>query len=67
MPKRTRKIPTYPGRMKERRKKEEERKQNGNCTPGVELKVRKGSHIWGGPLTGGEISRDRSRASEAQR
>ena len=41
--------------MKERRReKKEERKQDGTCAPGRELKVRRGSHIWGSPLTNGE-------------
>ena len=51
--------------MKERREKEEERKQDGICAPGEELKYRKDSHIWGRPLTDREISWDRREASEA--
>ena len=54
--------------MKERRReKEEERKQDGTCTPGREVKVRQCSRIWGTPLTSGEISWDRRGASGARR
>ena len=53
--------------MKERRKKEEGRKQDRTCTPVRELKVRRGSHIWGSSLTGREISWDRRGPSGARR
>ena len=43
------------------------RKQDKTCTPGRELKKRKGSCTLGNALTCGEISWDRKRASEAQR
>ena len=58
-PERTRKISAKPGRMKERREKEKERKQDRLCTPEGELKQRRGSHIRGSPLTDGEIIWDR--------
>ena len=45
--------------MKERREKKEEKNKDGACTPGGELKVRRGSCIWGRLLTGGKISWDR--------
>ena len=53
--------------MKERREKEEERKQDGTCSPGRELKMRRSSHIWEIPLTGGKINWDRKGALGAQR
>lgn len=56
--KRTRKIlfsQVGPKKMKER---EEERKWDGTCTLGRELKVRGSSYIWGSPLTSREISWD---------
>ena len=52
--------------MKER-EKEEERKWDRTCSPVGELKQQRGSHIWGSPLTDGEISWDRREASEAVR
>ena len=44
--------------MKERRrKKEEERKQDGTYNlVGGELKEKRGFHIWGSPLNDGEIN-----------
>ena len=54
--------------MKERRReKEEERKRDRTCTPGGELKERRGSHLGGSPLTGREISWDRKAALGAIR
>ena len=43
--------------MKERRKKEEERKQDVTYNlVGVELKEKRGFHIWGSPLNDGETN-----------
>ena len=53
--------------MKERRReKEEERKQKGNCIPGGKLKVRRGSCIWGSPLTGRKISWENGRFRDSK-
>ena len=53
--------------MEGRREKEEERKQDGTCRSGGELKQRRGSRIQGNPITNREISWDRRETSEAVR
>ena len=56
-PKRTRKIPTQSGRMKERKKKKEKRKQEGTSISGRDLKVRRGSRTQKSPFVVGKSAR----------
>ena len=46
------KLPTYLGRAKEKRKKQRQKNRDGTCTSGRELWRRKSFHTWGSPFTG---------------
>ena len=48
------KLPTYLGRAKEKRKNRDKRVRDGTCTSGRELWRRKGFHTLGSPFTGGD-------------
>ena len=45
------KIPTYLGRTKEKRKKQRQKNKDGTCTSGRELWRRKSFHTLGSPFT----------------
>ena len=49
-----RKIPTYLGRVKEKRRKQRQKNRDGTCTSGTELWMRKSFHTLGSPFTGGD-------------
>ena len=63
----SKKIPTYLGRAKEKRKKQRQKNRDGTCTSGKELGRRKGFHTLGSPFTGGDCGRRRGEALEPWR
>ena len=50
------KLPTYLGRAKEKKKKQRQKNRDGTCTSGRELWRRKSFHSLGSPFTGGDGS-----------
>ena len=48
------KLPTYLGRTKEKKKKQWQKNRDGTCTSGRELWRRKSFHTLGSPFTGGD-------------
>ena len=58
------KLPTYLGRAKEKRKKQRQKNTDGTCTSGRELWRRKGFHTLGSPFTDGDCGWQMGEASE---
>ena len=48
------KLPTYLGRAKQKRKKQRQKNRDGTCATGRELWRRKSFHTLGSPFTGGD-------------
>ena len=61
------KLPTYLGRAKEKRKKQRQKDRDGTCTSGRQLWRRKSFHTLGSPFTGGDGGVGGGEASEPQR
>ena len=66
-PPKGKKLSTYLGRAKEKRKKQRQKNRDGTCTSGRALWRRKGFHTLGSPFAGGDCGWQRGEALEPRR